>query len=67
MTAQPATQVLDASEGAPDAELTTEANPESVDPAMLQWLNGDENDQGKAWRFDSKQVRTERASLYRFQ
>jgi hypothetical protein len=30
-------------------------------------LNGDENDQGKAWRFDSKQVRTEKASLYRYQ
>jgi hypothetical protein len=29
-------------------------------------LNGDENDQGKAWRFDSKQVRTEKVSLYRF-
>jgi hypothetical protein len=30
-------------------------------------LNGDENDQGKAWRFDSKQVRTEKALLYRYQ
>ncbi len=30
-------------------------------------LNGDENDQGKAWRFDSKQVRTEKVSLYRFE
>jgi hypothetical protein len=29
-------------------------------------LNGDENDQGKAWRFDSKQVRTEKVSLYHF-
>ena len=30
-------------------------------------LNGDENDQGKAWRFDSKQVRTEKVSLYRYE
>ena len=30
-------------------------------------LNGDENDQGKAWRFDSKQLRTEKVSLYRFE
>ena len=29
-------------------------------------LNGDENDQGKAWRFDSKQVRTEKVTLYHF-
>ena len=29
-------------------------------------LNGDENDQGKNWRFDSKQVRTEKVSLYHF-
>jgi hypothetical protein len=29
-------------------------------------LNGDENDQGKAWRFDSTRVRTEKVSLYRF-
>jgi hypothetical protein len=28
-------------------------------------LNGDENDQGKAWRFDSRQLRTERVTLYR--
>ena len=30
-------------------------------------LNGDENDQGKYWRFDSRQVRTEKATLYRFE
>ena len=30
-------------------------------------LNGDENDQGKAWRFDSRQVRTEKVALYRFE
>jgi hypothetical protein len=30
-------------------------------------LNGDENDQGKAWRFDPRQVKTEKASLYRFE
>jgi hypothetical protein len=30
-------------------------------------LNGDENDQGKAWRFDPRQVRTEKVSLYRFE
>jgi hypothetical protein len=30
-------------------------------------LNGDENEQGVAWRFDSKQVRTEKVELYRFQ
>jgi hypothetical protein len=29
-------------------------------------LNGDENDQGKAWRVDSKQVRTEKVTLYRY-
>lgn len=30
-------------------------------------LNGDENDQGRYWRFDSSQVKIEKASLYRFQ
>jgi hypothetical protein len=30
-------------------------------------LNGDENDQGKGWRFDGRQVRTEKVSLYRFE
>jgi hypothetical protein len=30
-------------------------------------LNGDENDQGSAWRFDSRQVRTEKVALYRFE
>jgi beta-galactosidase GanA len=30
-------------------------------------LNGDENDQGKAWRFDSRQVKTEEVTLYRFE
>jgi hypothetical protein len=30
-------------------------------------LNGDENDQGKAWRFDPKQVRTEKVTLYRYE
>jgi hypothetical protein len=30
-------------------------------------LNGDENDQGKGWRFDSRQVKTERVKLYRFE
>jgi beta-galactosidase GanA len=30
-------------------------------------LNGDENDQGKGWRFDSRQVRTEKVRLYRFE
>ena len=30
-------------------------------------LNGDENDQGKAWRFDSKQVRTEKVTLYGYE
>jgi hypothetical protein len=29
-------------------------------------LNGDENHQGKAWRFDSRQIRTETVTLYRF-
>jgi hypothetical protein len=28
-------------------------------------LNGDENDQGKGWRFDSKQLRVEKVRLYR--
>ncbi len=30
-------------------------------------LNGDENDQGAAWRFDSRQVTTEKVMLYRFE
>lgn len=30
-------------------------------------LNGDENDQGGYWRFDSHSVHTEKISLYRFQ
>jgi hypothetical protein len=30
-------------------------------------LNGDEDEQGLAWRFDSGQVRTEKISLYRFE
>ncbi len=29
-------------------------------------LNGDENDQGKGWRFDSSQLKIEKAKLYRF-
>jgi beta-galactosidase GanA len=29
-------------------------------------LNGDENDQGGYWRFDQRQVRIEKAALYRF-
>ena len=30
-------------------------------------LNGDENDQGKAWRFDSTHVKAEKVSLYRYE
>jgi beta-galactosidase GanA len=30
-------------------------------------LNGDENDQGKGWRFDPRQVRIGKVKLYRFQ
>jgi hypothetical protein len=30
-------------------------------------LNGDENDQGKAWRFDPKQVRAEKVTVYRYE
>jgi hypothetical protein len=30
-------------------------------------LNGDEDDQGQAWRFDSRSVHTEKISLYRFE
>lgn len=30
-------------------------------------LNGDEDDQGDHWRFDSRQVRTEKITLYRFE
>jgi hypothetical protein len=30
-------------------------------------LNGDENDQGKYWRFDPRQVRIEKAAIYRFE
>lgn len=29
-------------------------------------LNGDENDQGQSWRFDGRQIRTEKVTLYRF-
>jgi beta-galactosidase GanA len=30
-------------------------------------LNGDENDQGNYWRFDPRQIKTEKATLYRFE
>ena len=30
-------------------------------------LNGDENDQGQYWRFDPRHIKTEQATLYRFQ
>ena len=30
-------------------------------------LNGDENDQGQHWRFDSRMVRTEKVTLYRYE
>ena len=30
-------------------------------------LNGDEDDQGKGWRFDWRQVSTEKVTLYRFE
>jgi hypothetical protein len=30
-------------------------------------LNGDEDDQGAYWRFDSRQVKTEKITLYRLQ
>jgi beta-galactosidase GanA len=30
-------------------------------------LNGDEDDQGEHWRFDPRQVRTEKVTLYRFE
>jgi hypothetical protein len=30
-------------------------------------LNGDENDQGEYWRFDLREVRTEKVTLYRFE
>jgi hypothetical protein len=30
-------------------------------------LNGDENDQGKFWRFDSRQIHGEKVTLYRFE
>jgi hypothetical protein len=29
-------------------------------------LNGDEDEQGVAWRFDATQIKTEKVSLYRF-
>ena len=29
-------------------------------------LNGDENDQGRYWRFDPREIRIEKAALYRF-
>jgi hypothetical protein len=30
-------------------------------------LNGDENDQGKYWRFDSRNINIEKVELYRYQ
>jgi hypothetical protein len=30
-------------------------------------LNGDENDQGRYWRFDQRQINIERATLYRYE
>jgi hypothetical protein len=30
-------------------------------------LNGDENDQGKGWRFDARQLKAEKVTLYRFE
>jgi hypothetical protein len=30
-------------------------------------LNGDENDQGKGWRFDSRHLKIEKVALYRFE
>jgi beta-galactosidase GanA len=30
-------------------------------------LNGDENDQGEYWRFDPRELRTEKVTLYRFE
>jgi hypothetical protein len=30
-------------------------------------LNGDENDQGSHWRFDSRELRTEKVKLFRFE
>ncbi|MGP8270135.1 MAG: hypothetical protein ACLQLH_08720 [Terracidiphilus sp.] len=30
-------------------------------------LNGDEDDQGKGWRFDSRRMSTEKVTLYRFE
>ncbi|HEY3928465.1 MAG TPA: DUF5597 domain-containing protein, partial [Candidatus Koribacter sp.] len=30
-------------------------------------LNGDENDQGEYWRFDPRELRVEKVTLYRFQ
>jgi hypothetical protein len=30
-------------------------------------LNGDEDDQGKFWRFDSRGIRTEKVTVYRFE
>jgi hypothetical protein len=30
-------------------------------------LNGDEDDQGKGWRFDPRHLNLERVTLYRYQ
>jgi hypothetical protein len=30
-------------------------------------LNGDENDQGKGWRFDPRHLSTEKVTLYRYE
>ena len=32
-----------------------------------RFLNGDENDQGKYWRFDSRKINIEKVTLYRYQ
>ena len=31
-----------------------------------RWLNGDENDQGEYWRFDPRELRLEKVTLYHF-
>ena len=35
--------------------------------AFSRRLNGDENDQGQYWRFDTQRIHIERATLYRFE
>jgi len=55
--------------GAPKVGINAVDEGEFVDGKWLPGmrLNGDENDQGRGWRFSSWQVSTEKVTLYRFE